>query len=205
MDPKKNDDQEFAYGSGHLNPLNATEPGLVYDASEDDYINFLCKQGYNTTTLQLVTGDNSTCNSTKPGRAWDLNYPSFALAVEDNQQIRGVFTRTVTNVGSANSTYTARMYMSGLVSVSVYPSVLSFSAVGEKKSFTLNVYGPVIAQQPIVSGAIIWEDGIHVVRSPIVVYTVLPAAIRSGYSLNGRKPTFEGSSIYHKNGILGSN
>nr|POE80624.1 cucumisin [Quercus suber] len=67
---------------------------------------FLCVQGYNTTTLRLIIGDNSNfCNTTKPGRAWNLNYPSFSVAVEDGQQIKA-FTRTVTNVGPPNSTYT---------------------------------------------------------------------------------------------------
>ncbi|KAF8380351.1 hypothetical protein HHK36_027836 [Tetracentron sinense] len=57
MDSRKHEDAEFAYGSGHINPLKAVTPGLVFDASEADYIDFLCKQGYNTSTLRLVTGD----------------------------------------------------------------------------------------------------------------------------------------------------
>ncbi|KAL0324368.1 UNVERIFIED_CONTAM: Cucumisin [Sesamum calycinum] len=88
MDPRKHEDLEFAYGSGQINPVAARDPGLVFDASEADYINFLCKQGYNTTTLRLVTGDNSTCASTTPGRAWDLNYPSFSLYVKTASQLR---------------------------------------------------------------------------------------------------------------------
>ncbi|KAK1384908.1 Cucumisin [Heracleum sosnowskyi] len=71
MDPRKQKDREFAYGSGQINPVQAVSPGLVFDASEADYVNFLCKQGYNTTTLQLLTGDSSVCNGTTPGRGWD--------------------------------------------------------------------------------------------------------------------------------------
>ncbi|RVW72943.1 Cucumisin [Vitis vinifera] len=87
MDPRKNDDKEFAYGSGHINPVKAADPGLVYETSEEEYINFLCKQGYNTSTLRLITGDSSACNCTELGRAWDLNYPSFSLAIEDGHRI----------------------------------------------------------------------------------------------------------------------
>ncbi|RVW26973.1 Cucumisin [Vitis vinifera] len=90
MDTRKNEDKEFAYGSGHINPVKAVDPGLIYNTSKPDYINFLCKQGYNTSTLRLITGDDSVCNSTKPGRAWDLNYPSFSLAIEDGQDIMGI-------------------------------------------------------------------------------------------------------------------
>ncbi|EEF51077.1 subtilisin-like protease SBT4.3 [Ricinus communis] len=209
MDSRKHPDQEFAYGSGHINPEAATKPGLVYDASEADYINFLCKQGYNTTTLRLITGDNSTiCNSTEPGRAWDLNYPTYSLAIEDGQPIQGVFTRTVTNVGKPNSTYSISMYLPSTISVTVEPSVLSFSDIGEKKTFTVKVSGPKISQQRIMSGAIMWNDGTYVVRSPLVVYNILPGATYSPPDTNTMQQKslkFEGSSVYHKNGILGRN
>ncbi|KAG6688760.1 hypothetical protein I3842_11G140700 [Carya illinoinensis] len=130
-------DLEYAYGFGHINPLKAVDPGLVCERFVADYINFLCKQ------------DNSSFCNTTP-RAWDLNYPSFSLAVED-----------VTNVGSPNSTYIQ------------HPHVLSFSAIGEKKSFTMKVYGQNIAQQSIILGAVTWSDGVHAlrIRSPLVVYS----------------------------------
>ncbi|KAK9203638.1 hypothetical protein WN943_013894 [Citrus x changshan-huyou] len=204
MDSRKQEDLEFAYGSGHINPAQAIDPGLVYDATEVDYVNFLCKQGYNTTIIRQITGDNSSvCNSTEPGRAWDLNYPSFSLAIEDGQPIYGVFTRTVTNVGSPNSTYTVRPYMPASVSVDVEPQSLSFSAVGEQKSFTVTVTGPKIAQQPIMSGAIVWEDGVHQVRSPVVIYNILPGAVHSSDSMPQKNQKFKGPSMYTKNGILG--
>ncbi|PIN08997.1 Cucumisin [Handroanthus impetiginosus] len=213
MDPRKHKDLEFAYGSGQINPVAARNPGLVFDASETDYINFLCKQGYNTTTLQLVTGDNSTCTDTTPGRAWDLNYPSFSLYVEDGQTIMGTFTRTVTNVGAANSNYAASLYMPAWINVAVEPSVLTFSTIGETKTFTVNVTGPAIWQQPIISGAITWTDetNVYVVRTPIVVYNYIPGApynldsdeSYSSFSRAQKKPTFSHSTVYHKSGIMG--
>ncbi|KAA8533791.1 hypothetical protein F0562_031308 [Nyssa sinensis] len=204
MDPRKHDDREFAYGSGHINPVNAVNPGLIFDISEADYIDLLCKQGYNITTLRLVTGDNSVCNNTKPSRAWDLNYPSFSLAIEDGQKIMGTFTRTVTNVGSPNSTYYASMYMPNSIDVKVEPSVLSFSAIGDRKSFTVKVSGPQITQEPIISGSILWKDGVNVVRTPLVVYTVIPSALSSYSSPSGRtnKSAFKGVPMNHKKGLL---
>ncbi|KAI3468815.1 hypothetical protein Pfo_025478 [Paulownia fortunei] len=207
MDPRRHSDLEFAYGSGHINPAAALDPGLVFDASVTDYINFLCKQGYNTSTLRLVTGDNSTCANTIPGRAWDLNYPSFSLYVEDGQQIMGTFTRTVTNVGAANSTYTANMYMPPLISVTVEPSVLTFSAVGETQSFTVKVTGPAITQQPIMSGAITWSDGSHAVRTPLVVYNYFPGApyttdSEDSNSMPEKKPMLKGSFKDHRSGLI---
>ncbi|KAJ6695539.1 PROPROTEIN CONVERTASE SUBTILISIN/KEXIN [Salix koriyanagi] len=210
MEPGKHVDLEFSYGSGQINPEHALNPGLVYDASEADYINFLCKQGYNTTTLRMITGSNSSvCKSTTPGRAWDLNYPTFALAVEDGQPIQGVFTRTVTNVGNNSSTYTVSMSTPYPVSITVEPPVLTFSKIGEMKTFTVKLFGPKIAQQPIMSGAITWKDGNgHEVRSPVVVYNILPGrkyGIPTSSMTNQKTDKFEGPSMYHKTGILGRN
>lgn len=174
MDARKHADKEFAYGSGHINPVKAVDPGLVFDVSEVDYINFLCKQGYTTAHLRLVTGDNSVCNGTKPGGGWDLNYPSYSLYVEDGGEINGVFTRTVTNVGAPNSTYTANILAPMNVLVSLEPAILSFPAIGEVKSFTVKLTGPMIWKLPIMSGAIVWSDGVHVVRTPLVVCNYLP-------------------------------
>ncbi|OMO51724.1 hypothetical protein CCACVL1_29630 [Corchorus capsularis] len=133
---------------------------------------------------------------------------SFSLAMVDGQPIYGVYTRTVTNVGSPNATYNVCVSSQPGFTICVEPKALSFSNVGEKKSFTVKVTGPKIAQQPIISGAIIWIDSNHkyVVRSPVVVYNVLPTPyFFYGYSISQKKPTFQCPSMYHKNGILGSN
>ncbi|KAF1870755.1 hypothetical protein Lal_00025623 [Lupinus albus] len=36
----------WAHGAGHVDPQKALSPGLVYDASADDYITFLCSLNY---------------------------------------------------------------------------------------------------------------------------------------------------------------
>ncbi|KAJ8642609.1 hypothetical protein MRB53_004357 [Persea americana] len=189
MDDRRDEDAEFAYGSGQINPTAAIHPGLVYDASEKDYVDMLCKQGYNKAELRIVTGDSSTCSGISPGKTWDLNYPSFALSIPDGQPISGTFKRTVTNVGLANSTYHVNVDMPTSVKVTVEPSILSFSSVGEKKSYTVKVSGGVIVQQPIISGYISWKDGVHTVRSPLVVYNRTPFSMGSSSK----------RSISHKN------
>ncbi|KAL6005540.1 hypothetical protein ACLOJK_006107 [Asimina triloba] len=201
METRKNEDAEFAYGSGHINPAAAVDPGLVYDAFENDYVDFLCNSGYNTTTVRLVTGDSSRCPANSSGNVWDLNYPSFVVPVPDGQPINRIFTRTVTNVGTPNSYYLVSTYAPSF-EVFVYPPALSFSYVGEKQSFTVKVIGDVIAQQPIMSSYITWKDGTHVVRSPLIVYTVLPN--RSASSSGDAALSVVGPSIKRtKNRILG--
>ncbi|KAL6312491.1 hypothetical protein AAG906_032855 [Vitis piasezkii] len=171
MSAEKNLDAEFAYGAGQMNPVKAVDPGLVYDADKIDYIKFLCGQGYTTQTLQLVTGDNSVCSEATYGTVWDLNYPSFALSSFTFESITGVFTRTVTNVGSPVATYKATVTGAPIgLQIQVVPDILSFTSLGQKLSFVLKVEGSI--DKSLVSASLVWDDGVHQVRSPIVVFFV---------------------------------
>lgn len=211
MDSRKNADAEFAYGSGQIDPLKALNPGLIYNASEADYVNFLCKEGYNTTLVRIISGDNSTCPSNELGKAWDLNYPTFALSLLDGETVIATFPRTVTNVGTPNSTYYARVSMPSQFTVTVQPSVLSFSRVGEEKSFTVKITGAPIVNTPIVSGSLEWTNGEYVVRSPIAVFNNMPSIFSSIDEQPQSKPKFKGpwegstsTTIYHKKGTFKS-
>ncbi|KAI4305935.1 hypothetical protein L6164_029261 [Bauhinia variegata] len=164
------EDKEFAYGSGHLNPIEAVNPGLVYDLSRDDYVEMLCNIGYTTLKLRKITGDNSTCGGS-PHRSSvrDLNYPAIAMRVHPLQPFKISFRRTVTNVGSANSTYKANILEGSKINITVVPNVLSFKFLKEKQSFVVTIIGEKIHVESIVSSSLIWTDGIHCVRSPIIL------------------------------------
>ncbi|KAH7853702.1 hypothetical protein Vadar_005684 [Vaccinium darrowii] len=167
MSSKKNPEAEFAYGSGHLNPVKAANPGLVYDAGETDYVQFLCGQGYSNQSLQLLTGSNTTiCTASNNGTVWDLNYPSFALSGLANTAVTRVFHRTVTNVGSPVSTYNATVVPPPGLTVKIEPGILSFNAVGQTQKFVLNVSG--VINGNVLSGSLVWDDGVYQVRSPII-------------------------------------
>lgn len=172
MKPEINVEAEFAYGAGQINPLKAISPGLVYDANEFDYVKFLCGQGYTSDMVQSLSNDNTICNSANIGRVWDLNYPSFALSSTPSQSINQFFTRTLTSVDSNASTYTSTILGApqGLT-ITVNPKVLSFSGIGEKKTFTLTIQGT-IDPTTIVSASLVWSDSSHDVRSPITIYVV---------------------------------
>lgn len=170
MTPKSNADAEFAYGAGHLNPVNAINPGLIYDAEEIDYIKFLCGQGYSTKNLRLVTGDESSCSDATKTAASDLNYPSFALSVKSQRLVTRVYHRTVTNVGLPVSTYKAVIQAPPGLEVTVRPATLSFSSLGQKISFTVKVKAK--AGGTMLSGSLTWDDGVHLVRSSIVAFAI---------------------------------
>ncbi|KAJ0100792.1 hypothetical protein Patl1_06471 [Pistacia atlantica] len=170
MSSKSNPEAEFAYGAGQINPIKALNPGLVYDAEAIDYIKFLCGQGYNNSILQLVTGDNSSCSETINGTVWDLNYPSFAISANTSGSwnISHVFNRVVTNVGSPSSTYKASVTAPEGLKIQANPDTLNYTSLGEKQAFTLTIEGAMV--QSIVSASLVWDDGVHQVRSPIIVY-----------------------------------
>ncbi|XP_048425564.1 LOW QUALITY PROTEIN: subtilisin-like protease SBT4.4 [Pyrus x bretschneideri] len=158
----------FAYGSGHINPVNAINPGLVYDASEEDYIKLLCTI-YDEGTVRKISGDNSTCPTAK-GFVKDHNYPSMGAQVEVLKPFSINFHRRVKNVGLANSTYKAKIFSDSKVDIKVVPEVLSFDCLNEEKDFDVTVVGSGVRDQSQVSGSLVWSDGIYSVRSPIVVY-----------------------------------
>ncbi|KAK2430859.1 cucumisin [Trifolium repens] len=164
-----NGDTEFGYGAGQIDPIKVGNPGLIYDAYADDYIKFLCSHGYNTTTLQLLTLDNNTCSNTMHTSTRVLNYSSFALkAPSPKQHFNGSFRRTLTNVGLPFSTYRATVTAPEGLTISVNPDVLSFTSLGETKTFVLNVDGAM--EEASISTSLIWNYGDFKVRSPIVVY-----------------------------------
>ncbi|XP_058762382.1 cucumisin-like [Vicia villosa] len=168
MSSSLNPEAEFAYGAGQINPIDATNPGLVYDITEADYVEFLCGEGFTSKELQTYTHDKINCKGRDNEKAvYKLNLPSFALRVNDT--FSGyVYHRTVTNVGSAKSTYKARIISPPLLEIQVKPDVLSFTSIGQKQSFSLTIEGSI--DVAIMSASLIWEDGNHQVRSPIVVY-----------------------------------
>ncbi|EEF38173.1 cucumisin [Ricinus communis] len=172
MNPDTNTDVEFAYGSGHINPVQAADPGLVYDAGETDYVKFLCGQGYSSKQIQLLTGDDSTCSEATNGTVWDLNYPSFALSTKYGKSITRIFHRTVTNVGSPTSFYKAIINAPSGLKIQVQPDMLSFQSLGQQQCFVMTVEATLI--KTLISGSLIWDDGVHQVRSPIVAHATYP-------------------------------
>ncbi|CAL5089038.1 unnamed protein product [Urochloa decumbens] len=171
--PANSGSTELNYGAGQLNPSKARDPGLVYDASERDYVAMLCAQGYNATQLALITGSRAAACA---GAASDLNYPTMAANVAPWRNFTVRFRRTVTNVGaSPAAVYAARVVLHGArrreLAVVVSPDRLEFGEQRRTASFSVSVSGEAMDAEEVVSAAVVWSDGEHEVRSPVVVYT----------------------------------
>ncbi|XP_021894466.1 subtilisin-like protease SBT4.3 [Carica papaya] len=170
MTSSKNVEGGLAYGSGHISPLQSTDPGLIYEADKYDYVQMLCDLGYGS-KLGQIAGDNSTCPEEK-SFVRDLNYPSMASGIRSTEEPFTVtFHRIVTNVGRANSVYKATVSSSNPnVNITVVPQALSFKSLNEKKSFNVTVVGNSL-ESALMSESLVWSDGFgHKVRSPIVLF-----------------------------------
>ncbi|XWS14720.1 hypothetical protein CRYUN_Cryun35bG0032900 [Craigia yunnanensis] len=162
----------LAMGAGHINPNKALDPGLVYDATVEDYVNLLCGLNFTAEQIKIIT-KSSLNNCSNP--SLDLNYPSFIAYFNDrnakpNSKTVKEFQRTVTNVGEGSSTYKATVTPIKGVTVTVEPDTLVFKAKNEKKNFKLSIEGPRQLDEAVSFGHLTWEDSgrKHVVRSPIV-------------------------------------
>ncbi|KAH9321711.1 hypothetical protein KI387_016350, partial [Taxus chinensis] len=58
--PTGNPAGPFSYGSGHINPAAALDPGLVYDYDVDDLVDFLCSNGVTPSQLSNLVGNKIT-------------------------------------------------------------------------------------------------------------------------------------------------
>ncbi len=168
----------FRQGAGHVQPNKAADPGLVYNATWNNWLAFLC----GTTT---GVGE-STCNtlkdmgySTDPS---DLNVASIAIG--DLAGVQTV-TRKVTNVGSKAATYTASNTGMAGFTVEILPASLTIDK-GKTGTFTVKFTRTTATLNAYSGGQLTWTDGSHNVRIPMVVRPVAlaaPAQVAGSYNV----------------------
>lgn len=164
-------------GSGHVDPNRAADPGLIYDAGREDYIDLMCALNFTGKQIQTVVRSSSySCENA----SLHLNYPSFIAFFPVYNDNHGAieakeFRRTVTNVGDRRSVYTAKVTAEGGLNVAVSPETLEFSEKNEKKSYVVRVEDPrLVKNDSVIYGSLIWvqSNGKHLVRSPIVATNI---------------------------------
>lgn len=142
----------FATGAGQVEVTDVLDPGLVYDANQEDYLEYI--QG---TGLDLgIPGLGTTA-------AKDMNVASFALgALTGKTEV----TRTVTAL--TPGLYRVQANVPG-VNVKVTPSVLNFDAVGQTRTFKVKFENNGAALGQFAMGSLVWEGAGKTVASPIAV------------------------------------
>ncbi|OWM87003.1 hypothetical protein CDL15_Pgr016040 [Punica granatum] len=156
-------------GSGHINPVGAVDPGLVYEIEKQDYLSFLCNLEYNLG--RISSNRTASCpEGSKEMSPAKLNYPAVIFRVPVRKSFQVALNRTVTNVGPPNSIY--RVLVPQIapelgVSIDVFPQVLRFKSIGEKQTFTVVASGRL---RDVIHTSILWADGQRKVRTPITMY-----------------------------------
>ncbi|CAN6225739.1 unnamed protein product [Urochloa humidicola] len=162
----------FAAGAGHVRPQLAMDPGLVYDASPRDYVDFLCALNYTTEQLRRFAPDMATCTRELPGGAAGLNYPSFVVVFDGHTGVR-TLTRTVTKVSEEEAeTYKVIVKAPDHVKVIVTPTTLEFKEPKERKTYTVEFRNEArgVRKTGWDFGHIIWQNEKHRVRSPVAFH-----------------------------------
>ncbi|WVZ20476.1 hypothetical protein V8G54_007798 [Vigna mungo] len=168
----------FDYGAGHVHPEKAINPGLVYDISTYDYVDFLCNSNYTAHNIRVITRKAADCSGAKrAGHAANLNYPSLSAVFQQygkqGSRMSTHFIRTVTNVGDPNSLYKVIVAAPADTEVTVEPDTLAFRRLGQKLNFLVRVQTREVKLSPgsstVKTGSIIWSDAKHTVTTPLVV------------------------------------
>ncbi|GER39339.1 subtilase family protein [Striga asiatica] len=162
----------FDIGAGHVNPTKAFDPGLVYDMKAQDYVFFLCNNGYTTKQIHAIAGCRPPtlcprCDDPSRVPDYNLNYPSITLLDLKNST---TVKRTVRNVGQKNpTTYNFSIVKPNGVEVVVRPPTLTFSSLNQEKTYYITLTALRESRGRFDFGSITWCDGLHQVTSPLVV------------------------------------
>lgn len=160
----------FSQGAGHVRPMAATDPGLVFDSSFADWLSFICG-------VQPGGG----CTGVTPMDPSNLNVPSIAIG-----DLAGVQTvkRRVTNVTGNPATF--NLSHAGLAGVTVaMPASVSLAA-GETKEISITFTRTTAALNTYVGGQLTLTDGTRNVRVPVVLRPVAmsaPAQVSGSYNV----------------------
>ncbi|KAK6263006.1 hypothetical protein QUC31_008822 [Theobroma cacao] len=156
----------FATGAGHVNPSKANDPGLIYDIQPDDYIAYLCGLNYTDEEVGTIVQRTVECSSESIIAEAELNYPSFSIILPESGS--QTYTRTVTNVGPASSSYTYEVVAPTGVDISVQPDHIAFSAVNQKATYSVTFSRQKDVSLQFSQGLLTWISAQHNVTTPIV-------------------------------------
>ncbi|KAG9444244.1 hypothetical protein H6P81_015584 [Aristolochia fimbriata] len=152
-------------GAGEISPLKALNPGLVYETTTEDYLNFLCYYGYKEKLVRSISGIAYSCpRNSSEDLIPDINYPSISVARLDSRRPDETITRTLTNVGPVDRTYAVSLTDPAGLIAKVSPEKLVFSEGTKRLSYRVTFSGKG-AKRGYGFGSVTWSDGAHLVRT----------------------------------------
>ena len=167
-------------GAGQVDPVEAFDPGLVYDSGPTEWLQYSCGIG-----VHLTSGGTDVCDVVGTVDPSDFNSPALAVGDLAGKQ---TLTRTVTNVSKLPALYFPTVQAPAGFKVDVSPKIIALLP-GKKQSFKVTITRTTAAFGEWSFGSLRWRDLLgHDVRSPIAVRAV-PAAVpleQSGTGTSGQ-------------------
>ena len=152
----------FDFGSGHIVPNSANNPGLVYDITDDEYDAYSCAIG--SPDIDDARCDELEANgfSFEPSA---LNQPNISIS-----RLTGAttVTRRVTNVSDSTDTYNVEIELPIGVDVQISPASLTLGP-GQSAEFDVTLSFVDGEQDSYRFGSFTWVSGEQRVRSVISV------------------------------------
>ncbi|KAL5149471.1 Subtilisin-like protease SBT2.6 [Glycine soja] len=151
----------FDYGSGHVDPTAALDPGLIFDAGYKDYVGFLCTTP-SIDVHEIRHYTHTPCNTTM-GKPSNLNTPSITISYLVRTQ---VVTRTVTNVAE-EETYVITARMEPAVAIEVNPPAMTIKA-GASRQFSVSLTVRSVTRRYSFGEVLMKGSRGHKVRIPVL-------------------------------------
>ncbi|TDP73133.1 S8 family peptidase [Roseateles toxinivorans] len=189
----------WAQGTGHVVPNKATDPGLVFDNSNIDWIRYQCKANRTAVTASECS-TYGTLDET-----YNVNLPSITVgAVTGSTTV----TRRVKNVGGSTATYTPTIVAPTGFTAVVAPASLTLTD-GATGTFTVKLTAAGAAENVWGYGSLTWSDGTHNVKIPVTARVgkaitapaELTATSAAGTRLVTVKTGFAGRMTANKGGL----
>ncbi|KZV47299.1 Xylem serine protein 1 precursor [Dorcoceras hygrometricum] len=151
-------------GVGEIFPTKALDPGLAFETTTDDHLNFLCYYGYKNQLVKSMSRKNFSCPK-NPNRdsISNINYPTISIGRLDRDGGPRKIKRFATNLGAPNATYFSSINAPSGLQVKVHPRKLVFTQGMKRASFKLFFDGKE-ASKGYNYGDIRWFDATHIVR-----------------------------------------
>lgn len=152
----------FDFGSGHVVPNDANDPGLVFDVTDEEYDAYVC--GTDSPAIDQPRCDLLAAGGLSFGGA-DLNQPNISIGTLASTR---TVTRRVTNIGDESETYVAEVVPPPETDVVVTPANLTI-APGQSATFDVKLTylsGPLDLWR---FGSLTWISNDHSVRSVLAV------------------------------------
>ncbi len=166
------------YGSGHIVPNSANDPGLVYDVTDDEYDAFSCGIGSPDVTQTRCDELEAAGVSFEPA---DMNQPNISVSRLTRSR---TVTRRVTNVGDNTETYNVEIEYPVGIDVQVSPTTLTVGP-GQSAEYDVTLSFNNGPQDIFRFGSLTWTSNEHRVRSVISIQPLSVDAPGEVFSFGG--------------------